>query len=322
MNNHVTHSDIKNFAEMRVNLPKDAAQKHRDQVNNLRERLKKHIEENPGFALVKMLHAGSVAKGTALKTVNDLDAAVYVRSDDAPGDDSDLVPWLAERVREANPNLAYDQIVENKHCVTISFRGSGLDVDVVPVLYEDEDEDKGHLVDKSTGARMLTSIPLHLDFIRTRKNDHRTHFAQVVRLAKWWVKEQKAGDPNFKCKSFMVELVLAHLADQGDIDLADYGEALAGFFAYIVKSGLTERIAFMDYYTESALPPPTGAAIEVFDPVNPDNNITVRYSDADRQRLVEAAADAGDAIDEALFADTKTRAVERWQLVLGSSFRP
>lgn len=319
---HVSHSDIRDFADTRVNLPSDIAQKHRDQVNRLRDRLKKHIDEHPDFALVKMLHAGSVAKGTALKTVNDLDAAVYVRPEDAPGDDSHLVPWLAERMREANPNLAYDQIVEDKHCVTISFRGSGLDVDVVPVLFEDEEDDKGYLVDKDTGVRMLTSIPLHLEFIRTRKTTQPTHFAQVIRLAKWWVKEQKTRNPDFKCKSFMVELVLAHLADHGEVDFANYGEALAGFFAYIVKTGLTHRLAFTDFYSASALPPSTGAPIEIFDPVNPNNNITVWYSDADRQRLVEAATEAGDAVDEALFSDTKGRAVECWQLVLGSSFRP
>jgi len=319
---HVTHSDIRHFADTRVNLPRDIAQEHRGQVNRLRDRLEKHIDEHPDFALVKMLHAGSVAKGTALKTVNDLDAAVYVRSGDAPGEDSRLVPWLAERIREANPNLAYDQIVENKHCVTISFHGSGLDVDVVPVLFEGDEDDKGYLVDKNTGARMLTSIPVHLEFIRTRKTTEPTHFAQVTRLVKWWAKEQKASDPTFKCKSFMVELVLAHLADQGEIDLANYGEALAAFFAYIVKTGLTERIAFTDYYSASDLPPSTGAPIEIFDPVNPNNNITVRYSEIDRKRLVEAAEDAGDAIDEALFSDTKARAVECWQIVLGSSFRP
>lgn len=322
MSSHVTHSDIKAFAETKVNLPAADAQTYRDQVNRLRDRLKKHIDENPGFALVKMLHAGSVAKGTALKTVNDLDAAVYVRSDEAPGDDSDLVPWLADRVREANPNLSQDQIVEQDHCVTISFRGSGLDVDVVPVLYEGDEDDKGYLVDKTTGARMLTSIPMHLEFIRTRKDANPTHFAQVVRLAKWWAQELKMKNSTFKCKSFLIELVLAHLADNEEIDFTDYGEALEGFFSYIVKSDLKERIAFTDYYSAGELPSPTGSAIEVFDPVNSENNITVRYTDQDRKRLVDAAEAAGDAIDEALFSDTKGRAVQCWQLVFGSSFRP
>ncbi|MCZ7538030.1 MAG: nucleotidyltransferase domain-containing protein, partial [Acidimicrobiia bacterium] len=60
------------------------AQEHRDQVNRLRTSLEKKIAEDPDYALVKMLHAGSVAKGTALKTVNDLDVAVYVKQAAAP----------------------------------------------------------------------------------------------------------------------------------------------------------------------------------------------------------------------------------------------
>ena len=72
----ITHTEIRSFAEARVNLPSDSARRHREQVNHLRERLAQHIRDNPGFALVKMLHAGSVAKGTALHTINDLDAAV------------------------------------------------------------------------------------------------------------------------------------------------------------------------------------------------------------------------------------------------------
>ena len=51
-----------------MNLPHDEAQAGRDRVNVLRTRLEKHIADNPGFSLVKMLHAGSVAKGTALAT--------------------------------------------------------------------------------------------------------------------------------------------------------------------------------------------------------------------------------------------------------------
>lgn len=321
MSQLISHSDIKAFGEAKVNLPVDDARAYREQVNRLRDRLKKHIDENPDFALVKMLHAGSVAKGTALKTVNDLDAAVYVRSDDAPGDESDLVPWLAERVREANPNLNPDQIVESPHCVTVTFRGTGLDVDLIPVLYEGDEDDRGFLVDKNTGARTLTSIPLHLKFIRARKDSHPNHFAQVVRLAKWWAKQLKDADSTFKCKSFLIELLMAHLADTGEIDLTDYTESLSGFFAYIVKSGFEDRIAFTDYYSATELPGPTSAAIEVFDPVNPENNITDLYTVHDRDRLVQAAEQAGDAIDEANFSDTKTRAVECWKLVLGSSFR-
>src|SRR5712692_9090607 len=104
----ITHDNIAQFAAERINLPKAIAHKHRKQVNLLRERLEAKINEDPAFDLVKMLHAGSVAKGTALRTVNDLDVAVYVKTGDAPKADSQLIPWLAERLAEANPNMKPD----------------------------------------------------------------------------------------------------------------------------------------------------------------------------------------------------------------------
>lgn len=318
---HIAHATIRTFAEDKVNLPKTIVDKHRKQVAALRERLDRYIREAPGFALLKMMHSGSVAKGTALRTLNDMDVAVYVRAEDAPVADRELQPWLAERLREANPNVHPAQIqADQPHCVTISFRGSGLDVDVVPVLWEGGEHDRGYLIDKYTGARILTSIPLHLEFIRKRKGEHSNHYAQVVRLAKWWAKQQKDQRPGFRCKSFLIELILAHLADTGT-PLGDYPVTLQSFFDYIVKTGLQTRIAFTDYYPRSALPAPTGAAIEVFGPVNPENNVASRYTEADRQVLVQAAEEAADAISEAHYAPTKQRAVACWQRVLGASFR-
>jgi tRNA nucleotidyltransferase (CCA-adding enzyme) len=317
----IDNSAIKAFAAERVNLPRDIAQEYRDQVKRLRERLEIHIAAHPGFALVKMLHAGSVAKGMGLRTLNDLDVAVYVEKEQAPIDDHTLVSWLATRLREANPNLKPDQFDDSQpHCVTITFRGTGLDVDVVPVLYEGDANDCGYLIDKYTGDRILTSIPYHLEFIRTRKNNNPDHYAQVVRLAKWWAQQFKTRDAAFKCKSFMIELILAHLADRG-MYLSDYLAALETFFSYIVKSGLEERIAFTDYYPASRLPGPTGTPIEIFDPINPSNNIACKYTSYDQSRLVGAAEEAADAIAEARYATTKPRAIACWQRVFGPSFR-
>lgn len=319
-NSLISHADIARFAEDRVNLPRDEAQEYRDQVNRLRARLEKHIEANPGFALVKMLHSGSVAKGTALRTINDLDVAVYVEKEKAPISDRELVPWLAARLRDAYPDFKPDQFDESQpHCVTIRFKGSGLDVDVVPVLYEGDPSDKGYLVDKNTGKRTLTSIPLHLEFIRERKKRN-THYAQVVRLSKWWAAQHKERDESFKCKSFLLELLLAKSVDAG-ADLSDYPRALEGFFSEIVKTGLESRTSFSDYYKSSALPKQSTGPIEVFDPVNPENNIASAYTISDRGRLVAAAEEAADAISEAIYATTKGRAVACWQRVLGTAFR-
>lgn len=315
----VTHEDVVTFAEDRVNLPADDAQRHRDQVNRLRERLESKIKADPGYGLVKMLHAGSVAKGTALRTVNDLDVAVYVKAAEAPGGDIDLVAWLADRLAEANPSMNRDQFQENAHCVTVNFRGTGLNVDVVPVLYEGEANDRGYLVRKHSGDRVLTSIPLHLSFIRSRKKLYGPDFAQLIRLSKWWKRTVGRSDANFRFKSFMIELLWAHMADTG-APLADYPTALERFFKYIVRTELTDQVVFTDYVASKDLPKRGTAPIEILDPVNTDNNVGVRYQDTDRVRIVDAAQDALSAIGEARFATTKGRALDCWRLVFGPSF--
>lgn len=315
----IEHDDIEAFAEDRVNLPASDAQRHRDQVNRLRDRLEAKIQADASYGLVKTVHAGSVAKGTALRTVNDLDLAVYVQATQAPSSDPDLIPWLAERLAEANPSMGRDQFEENDHCVTVNFRGTGLNVDVVPVLYEGEADDRGYLVRKRTGERILTSVRLHLDFIRSRKKKYGPDLAQLVRLSKWWKRTVVNGDPDFRFKSFLVELLWAHLAD-GGIALVDYPTALEEFFTYIVTTELAQQVAFTDYSQRKDIPARSAAPIEVLDPVNPDNNVAVRYNDSDRIRIVDAAQDALDALADARFATTKARGLEDWRSVLGPSF--
>jgi tRNA nucleotidyltransferase (CCA-adding enzyme) len=317
-----TAANLAAFAESKVNLPAKIAADKREQVRILRTRLEGKIQDEPGFSLVKMRHAGSVAKGTALRTVNDFDVAVYVRRDDAPdSDDSLLVPWMVDRLRDAYKGLIDPgQVASGAHCATITFKASGTIVDVVPVLYENEANDRGYLVSKDTGDRLLTSVSLHLDFVRARKKRSPGDWAQVIRLVKWWAKQHKDADSSFKFKSFMAELIAAHLLDAG-VSFANHQVALDTFFEYVVRTELRERIAFTDFVPMNKVPPRSDASIEILDPVNPDNNVAKRYTDYDRERIVTAAEVALDAITEAKYASTKSQAVECWQIVFGSSFR-
>ena len=57
---------------------------------------------------MKMLLSGSLAKGTALSTLSDIDVAVYVWGDDAPAEDGELLDWLAELLHAACPTMARD----------------------------------------------------------------------------------------------------------------------------------------------------------------------------------------------------------------------
>ncbi|MEW5424094.1 CBASS oligonucleotide cyclase [Amorphus sp. 3PC139-8] len=316
---HVDHGDIERFAQEKVNLPKAKADEFRAQARRLREKLEGHLSEHPDFSLKKMLLSGSLAKGTALRTLNDIDVACYISGADAPHDVNALLEYLAERLRKAFPNFQPDQVQPQTYSVTVSFRGSGLDVDVVPILYDGDPDWYGELVSQEDGSFLRTNIPRHLEFIRKRKKANDTHFAQVVRLAKFWARRMKREHDGFRFKSFMVEMILAKLADDG-LDFSDYPEALQHFFTYIVESDLAERIVFSDYYNPSIVGN-LGAPLQIIDPVNAENNVSRLYTRQQVDQIIDAALDAGDAIDAALAAPTKDKTVYYWQKVFGPGFQ-
>ncbi len=212
---HVGHGDVARFAQERVNLPKEKADEYRAQAKRLRDKLEGYLDEHPDFTLKKMLLAGSLAKGTALRSLNDIDVACYISGADAPQDVTALLTYLAERLRKAFPNFSPDQVQPQTYSVTVSFRGSGLDVDVVPILYDGDPNWYGNLVSQDDGSFLKTNIPLHLEFIRKRKRAQADHFAQIVRLIKYWAARMKSANEEFRFKSFMIELILARLCDQG-----------------------------------------------------------------------------------------------------------
>jgi tRNA nucleotidyltransferase (CCA-adding enzyme) len=316
----ITHADIRRFAEDRVNLDRETAKEWREKVGALREQLKRYMTEHPTCGLAKSYLSGSLAKGTALKTCSDVDVALYITYDGEKKVDAKLLNWIAERLRQAYPQMAADQIKPKTYSVGIEYRTAGVEIDVVPVFYEGDPKDRGLLVAQDNGSTLMTSIPMHLEFIRKRKTAQDLHFAQVVRLLKWWAAEQKAEDANFRFKSFMVELICAHLADTGQ-NFSDYRKGMEAFFNYVVSTGLKERIAFKDFYQPSELPTNSTGVVEIFDPVNAKNNVASQYTENNRKLIVEAAQDALDALNEAHTAQTKGHAIEMWRVVLGPSFR-
>lgn len=312
--------EVKTFAETKVNLPKDEADARRKKVNDEREHLKKWTKEHPDCGIVKTYLSGSLAKGTALKTSSDVDVALYVKYDGERKVDRQFLNWIATRLRQAYPQMGADQIEPTEFAVKVTYKNAGVEVDFVPVFYEGDPDDKGWLVSKRTGQLLMTSVPLHLEFIRKRKKQHPEHFAQVVRLLKYWAGRRKDADDSFRFKSFMIELICAHLADNGT-KFNDYPEALVAFFNYILDTQLKERIAFRDCYPSSKLPKAKTGVIEIFDPVNPENNVADQYTERNRALIVEAAQEALDALNEAYTAATKGHALENWQRVFGPTFR-
>jgi hypothetical protein len=322
--NQITNDDLLSYAISHINLPPDIAKKYREHVKSVRERLEKYITLHPDYGLVKMLHSGSLPKGSALRDISDLDTAVYVKEAAVQNkNNNDLIAWLRDRLQEVYPTFEDFQLEPHEHCVTITYKTPSLKkIDVVPVLYKGDPDNMGYLVTKD-GRHVLTSISRHIEFIQRRKARQPEHYAQFVRFAKYWTKLRKniykARGEHFRFKSLMVELICAHLADQG-LDTSDYTESLQQFFAYIVRTELKEPIFFDDFYNPNQIKLSDQDVIHIYDPVNPENNIGRTYDENQRRQIVEEAHHALDAITTAATATTKSEAILNWQKILGTTF--
>jgi hypothetical protein len=204
--------------------------------------------------------------------------------------------------------------------------GTGLKIDVAPVLYEDEPDDRGHLVTQS-GDRVLTSVTQHLGFLNSRSRTAGPELKELVRLFKQFIRrikdESAATGQELRCKSFLVELLVAHLYDHGwngePLATKDYPRAFEQILGYIVTTGLKKAIIFTDFYVASQVKP-SYDAMQVWDPVNPDNNIVRGYTDYDRQRIVERCSQALDQVAWASTTASKGSAVDAWRTLFGPTF--
>jgi len=327
---HITHKELAAFAVAKVNIDKTKAQSRREQVAHLRKRLESYIAEHPDYNLVKMRASGSVAKHTAIKSSSDTDIAAYVRASAVGGvtaNETQLLNWLKDRCMEVYGNTkdASDFGI-SQHAVAITMHGTGLKIDVAPVLYEGEPDDRGYLVTRQ-GERVLTSVTLHLAFLNKRKALAGAEYKEFIRLVKAFIARAKlesaATGDELRFKSFLAELIVAHLYDNGwngePFAVKDYARAFEQFLGYIVHTGLKQPVKFGDYYKASDIPS-SYDAVQVWDPVNPNNNVASSYSDYDRQRIVERCSQALDQVTWAGMAPSKTAAVEAWRTLFGPSF--
>jgi tRNA nucleotidyltransferase (CCA-adding enzyme) len=324
---HVTHDILATHAKEKVNVPSDKAKQRRDQVNHLRTRLETHIAAHPDYDLVKLRSSGSTAKHTAIRGGgSDADVAAYVRASAVGGvaaPEAGLLEWLKERCQEVyGATKVADDFYVSDHAVAITLHGTGLKIDVAPVLHEGLPNDQGHLVTRQ-GTRVLTSVTQHLAFINSRASIAGSGCKELIRLLKAWIRHSKFEADDFRCKSFLIELIVAHLWDVGwngeKLAVNNYPRAFEQVLAYMVATGLTTPIAFSDHYDADAVPA-CFDPIQVWDPVNPTNNVASSYTDTDRKRLVERAADCLDAIVWAAQAPTKSIANECWRRLLGPTF--
>ncbi len=122
-----------------LRLPADKRSEYHQQVDRLIEHLTEKIKEHTSFRILRVVKAGSFAKYTILRKTSedplDVDVVFYLEGD---GIDQETYESLSEQIYQfliaAYPTKAVDQFIIQKRAATVVFTGSGLSVDVVPVI--------------------------------------------------------------------------------------------------------------------------------------------------------------------------------------------
>ena len=193
-----------------------------------------------------------------------------------------------------------------RKATTVSFIGSGLSVDVVPVIQDEDRPDYGWQFDLEDGSMAQTCAPCQIQFVRDRKDKH---FRTLVRLAKKWRNHAELKP----LKSFAIELILAYVLDQEGSE-GSIEQRFRRFLLYIAQSELKDVIQF---------PENTGPIgcfndpVVILDPVQSDNNVAARITELERQQIASAASEAWETANFASVENDN----EVWKELFGPHFK-
>ncbi len=297
-----------------LRLPTDKRTEYHQQVDRLVEHLRARIKEHTSFRITRVMKAGSFAKYTILRKTSedpiDVDVVFYLEGEDV---DQETYESLSGQIYEfliaAYPTKTVDQFTIQKRAATVVFTGSGLSVDVVPVIAINERPGYGWQFGLD-GSKNLTCPPGQVKFIKDRK-DVDADFRTLVRLGKKW--RNRHIDDLSALKSFTVELIMAYLLDR-DGKAGKLEQRLCNFFLYIAQSELKETISFK----ENALPLSTfNDPVIIIDPVNSANNVAARIEETERLSIVEKAMESWEI---AHFASSEDD-VDVWKELFGPRFK-
>ena len=309
----LTNTQLLYYDSNVLRLPSDKRKEYHKQVDFLVDKLSEDLRDEIEVRITKTVKAGSFAKFTILRKTSedpiDVDVVFYISDRSV---DQETLESLNDSIHELlisiYPNKDVGDFEIQRKATTVSFVGSGLSVDVVPVIQDEDRPDYGWQFDLEDGSNVQTCAPCQIQFVRDRK-DKDNHFRTLVRLAKKWRNHAELKP----LKSFAIELILAYLLDQEGAE-GSIEQRFRRFLLYIAQSELKDVIQFPEN-TEPfrSFDDP----VVILDPVQSDNNVAARITESERQQVVSAASEAWET---AHFASVESdNAV--WKELFGPHFK-
>ncbi|MFJ5377381.1 CBASS oligonucleotide cyclase [Pectobacterium sp. CHL-2024] len=307
----LNNTQIRYYDSNVLRLPKDKRETYNAQVDRLIGALRKALKEQDKITIKRVVKAGSFAKHTILRKSSDnpvdVDVVFYISGKKVA---EESFASLSEKIYEALLKVYPSKAVENfqiqRKAATVSFVGTGLDVDIVPVIENPDKEGYGWQFDRFDGSKTETCAPCQIKFVKDRK-DQDSDFRTLVRLAKRW-------RTNMECplKSFHIELIMAHVLEingkEGSLE-----KRFRDFLLYIADSGLQEVITFPENSTVPVFTDP----VVILDPVCDTNNVASRITEDERKEIVRIADECWAT---AVFASEEDD-YDIWKELFGRSFK-
>ena len=297
-----------------LRLQKEKRTEYHKQVDRLIAELRKHVTNQSELKVTKVVKAGSFAKYTILRKTNDdpidVDVVFYVSGKNA---DEETIASLGETIHslliKIYPTKSVEDFEIQRKAATVTFIGSGLSVDIVPVLQDPVLENHGWQFDLKDATKSITCAPCSVQFVGDRKAKD-PHFRTLVRLGKRW--RNHFALPGLK--SFHIELILAYLLDK-DGSGESIEKKFRDFLLYIAQSELKERLDFEENNGKPKVSFST--PVVIVDPVNHENNVASRITEQERKEII---AQAEESWEDASYASAKND-VELWKKVFGPRFK-
>lgn len=309
----LTNTEFRYYDSNVLRLPADKRQEYHGQVDRLTAELSRSLRDRAEIKITRVVKAGSFAKFTILRKTSvdpvDVDVVFYIagRSIDRETLES-LNGLIYDILLNVYPNKAVEDFEIQRKATTVSFAGSGISVDIVPVIQDENRAGYGWQFDLRDGSIMQTCAPCQIEFIRDRK-ELDPDFRTLVRLAKKWRNHAELKP----LKSFTIELIMAYLLDQEGVD-DSIERRFRRFLLYIAQSEMKEWICFPE---NTAPLGDFSDPVVILDPVCSRNNVAARITEAERRQITEAAQEAWETAN---FASMEN-ANEVWKEIFGPQFK-
>lgn len=307
-----TNQQLNNYVK-RIKLTNEKKSSYKSQIDNLRDNVRKAINDMENTKLTKVKIAGSWRKGTALAPKGDypldIDLVFYLAlEEDISFDAEELREEIIDVLCEAYPTKERSDFTDGQKTIGIVFRGSSLEVDIVPFIPEKGNTTYGRQPRKKLNSgEFKTSVDKQLDFTKKIKSKC-SNFTSIVRILKSW-KNYKELD----LSSFSFELAVANLIEEGRISGVSINQSIINFFEFFGNGNPVE------VYFSGAIGSQTGSSPWIADPTNNENN-TIRLSDIEWDEVIEEAECSFETISYAQTVKETGKTLDLWKEVFGPSF--